>query len=191
MMIKELRLYRRTLKGEPKIAVTKSIDNLINAYSSHLDSSLDKVYWIKKYKSALKDMALSEENIIKLSLIDDEETRRKVVDTLCKYWEARIERDGIPYNSEYAKLTKEMSETKREVKKSIKKYVVNIGPKELIKKHIVRLVTEEQGISARQVHERLPKNLFRKSSPSMIAKLAKSSNVTNVDGALFKMSDEI
>ena len=28
-MIKELRTYRRTLKGEPKIAVTKSIDNLI------------------------------------------------------------------------------------------------------------------------------------------------------------------
>ena len=191
MMIKELRMYRRTLKGEPKIAVTKSIDNLINAYSSHLDKSLDKVYWIKKYKSALKDMTLSEENIIKLSLIKDEDTRREVVDTLCKYWEARVERNGMPYNSDYARLSKEMSVTKREVKSTIKQYVVNIGPKELIKRHIVRLVTEEQGISARQVHERLPSNLFRKSSPSMISKLAKASNVTNVDGALYKMSDEI
>ena len=191
MMIKELRLYRRTLKGEPKIAVTKSIDNLINAYSSHLDKSLDKVYWIKKYKSALKDMTLSEENIIKLSLIKDENTRREVVDSLCKYWEARVERNGMPYNSNYAKLSKEMSVTKREVKSTIKQYVVNIGPKELIKRHIVRLVTEAQGISARQVHERLPSNLFRKSSPSMISKLAKASNVTNVDGALYKMSDEI
>ena len=191
MMIKELRLYRRTLKGEPKIAVTKSIDNLINAYSSHLDKSLDKVYWIKKYKSALKDMTLSEENIIKLSLIKDENTRREVVDSLCKYWEARVERNGMPYNSNYAKLSKEMSVTKREVKSTIKQYVVNIGPKELIKRHIVRLVTEAQGISARQVHERLPSNLSRKSSPSMISKLAKASNVTNVDGALYKMSDEI
>jgi len=191
MMIKELRMYRRTLKGEPKIAVTKSIDNLINAYSSHLDKSLDKVYWIKKYKSALKDMTLSEENIIKLSLIKDEDTRREVVDTLCKYWEARVERNGMPYNSDYARLSKEMSVTKREVKNTIKQYVVNIGPKELIKRHIVRLVTEDQGISARQVHERLPSNLFRKSSPSMISKLAKASNVTNVDGALYKMSDEI
>ena len=191
MMIKELRVYRRTLKGEPKIAVTKSIDNLIDAYSSHLDKSLDKVYWIKKYKSALKDMTLSEENIIKLSLIKDEGTRREVVDTLCKYWEARVERNGMPYNSEYAKLSKEMSVTKRGVKNTIKQYVVNIGPKELIKRHIVRLVTEEQGISARQVHERLPNNLFRKSSPRMISKLATASNVTNVDGALYKMSDEI
>ena len=34
LMIKELKMYRRTLKGDPKVAVTKSIDNLINAYSS-------------------------------------------------------------------------------------------------------------------------------------------------------------
>ena len=87
--------------------------------------------------------------------------------------------------------TKEMTSTKREVNSTIKKYVVNIGPKELIKRHIVKLVSEEQGISARQVHERLPSNLFRKTSPSMISKMARSANVTVVDGALYKMSDEI
>jgi len=191
MMIKELRVHRRTLKGESKIAVTKSIDNLIDAYSSHLDSSINKIYWVKKYKSALKDMTLSEENIIKLSLIHDESTRRDVIDGLCKYWEARIEREGLPFNVEYAQLSKEMSSTKKDVKKTIKKYVVNIGPKELIKRHVVRLVSEEQGISARQVHERLPKNLFRKSSPAIISKIAKSANITIVDGALYKMNDEI
>ena len=190
-MIKELRTYRRTLKGEPKIAVTKSIDNLINAYSSHLDENVNKIYWIKKYKPALKDLTLSEENIIKLSLIQDEGTRREIVDTLCKYWEARLDRDGMAYGEEYARLTKEMSSTKREVNSKIKKYVVNIGPKELIKRHIVRLVSEEQGISARQVHERLPTNLFKKTSPAMISKMARSTNVTVVDGALYKMSDEI
>ena len=190
-MIKELRTYRRTLKGEPKIAVTKSIDNLINAYSSHLDENVNKIYWIKKYKPALKDLTLSEENIIKLSLIHDEDTRREIVDTLCKYWEARLDRDGMAYGEEYARLTKEMASTKKEVNSKIKKYVVNIGPKELIKKHIVRLVSEEQGISARQVHERLPTNLFKKTSPAMISKMARSANVTVVDGALYKMSDEI
>ena len=46
LMIKELRIYRRTLKGEPKIAVTKSIDNLINAYSNHLDENINKIYWM-------------------------------------------------------------------------------------------------------------------------------------------------
>ncbi len=191
LMIKELRIYRRTLKGEPKIAVTKSIDNLINAYSNHLDENINKIYWIKKYKPALKDLALSEENIIKLSLIHDEQTRRDIIDTLCKYWEARLDRDGMAYGKEYARLSKEMTSTKREVNSTIKKYVVNIGPKELIKRHIVKLVSEEQGISARQVHERLPSNLFRKTSPSMISKMARSANVTVVDGALYKMSDEI
>lgn len=191
IMIKELRTYRRTLKGEPKIAVTKSIDNLIDAYSSHLDENINKIYWIKKYKPALKDLTLSEENIIKLSLIHDEQTRRDIIDTLCKYWEARLDRDGMAYGEEYAKLSKEMSSTKREVNSTIRKYVINIGPKELIKRHIVKLVSEEQGISARQVHERLPTNLFRKTSPSMISKMARSANVTVVDGALYKMSDEI
>ncbi len=191
LMIKELRTYRRTLKGEPKIAVTKSIDNLINAYSNHLDENINKIYWIRKYKPALKDLTLSEENIIKLSLIHDEQTRRDIIDTLCKYWEARLDRDGMAYGEEYARLTKEMASTKREVNSTIKKYVVNIGPKELIKRHIVKLVSEEQGISARQVHERLPTNLFRKTSPSMISKMARSANVTVVDGALYKMSDEI
>ena len=191
LMIKELRTYRRTLKGEPKIAVTKSIDNLINAYSNHLDENINKIYWIRKYKPALKDLTLSEENIIKLSLIHDEQTRRDIIDTLCKYWEARLDRDGMAYGEEYARLTKEMASTKREVNSVIKKYVVNIGPKELIKRHIVKLVSEEQGISARQVHERLPNNLFRKTSPSMISKMARSANVTVVDGALYKMSDEI
>tara|TARA_R100000231_G_scaffold34602_2_gene30565 strand:- start:13606 stop:14943 length:1338 start_codon:yes stop_codon:yes gene_type:complete len=191
LMIKELRTYRRTLKGEPKIAVTKSIDNLINAYSNHLDENINKIYWIRKYKPALKDLTLSEENIIKLSLIHDEQTRRDIIDTLCKYWEARLDRDGMAYGEEYARLTKEMASTKREVNSTIKKYVVNIGPKELIKRHIVKLVSEEQGISARQVHERLPTNLFRRTSPSMISKMARSANVTVVDGALYKMSDEI
>ena len=191
MMVKELKMYRRTLKGEPKIAVTKSIENLIDAYSSHLDESINKIYWIKKYKSALKDMTLSEENIIKLSLIHDESTRREIVDTLCKYWESRLDRDGMAYGEEYAKLTKEMTNSKRAVNSRIRKYIVNIGPKELIKRHIVKLVSEEQGISARQVHERLPQNLFKKSSPAMISKMARTANVTVVDGALYKMSNEI
>ena len=191
LMIKELKMYRRTLKGDPKVAVTKSIDNLINAYSSHLDESINKIYWIRKYKPALKDMTLSEENIIKLSLIHDETTRREIIDSLCKYWECRLDIDGMAYGQEFAKLSKEMTNSKREVNRKIRKYVVNIGPKELIKRHIVKLVSEEQGISARQVHERLPENLFKKSSPSMISKMARSANVTIVDGALYKMSDDI
>nr|MDB4346091.1 hypothetical protein [bacterium] len=190
-MIKELKKFRRTLKGEKKIAVTKSIDNLIFSYSSHLDSNIEKIYWVKKYKSALKDMTCSEEKLIKLSFIQDEKTRREVIDTLCKYWESRIERDGMAYSSDYSKMTKQMTNSKREFNKIVKQSIVNLGPKELLKRHIVKLVSEEQGISARQVHERLPDNLLRKSSPRMISKLAKTQNITIVNGALYKMSDEI
>ena len=190
-LIKELKDYRRTLKGDEKIAVTKSISNLINSYSDHLDKSIDKVYWLRKYKPALKDMTYNEENIIKLSMVKEEETRRQIIDTLCKYWEDKLDRNGMPFNSDYAKLTKNMSSHKREFKDILNKYMVNVGPKEILKRHITRLVCEEQGISPRQIYDRLPKSISRKTSPSIISKLAKSENITNVNGALYKMSTEI
>ena len=49
-LIKEMRKYRRTLKGEDRNNISKSIDNLIDAYSTHLDKSIDNIYWISKYK---------------------------------------------------------------------------------------------------------------------------------------------
>ena len=190
-LIKELKDYRRTLKGEEKIAVTKSISNLINSYSDHLDKSIDKIYWLRKYKPALKDMSYNEENIIKLSMVKEEETRREIVDCLCKYWEDRLERNGMPFNAEFAKLTKNMSTHKKEFKSILNKYMINVGPKEILKRHIMRLVCEEQGISSRQIFDRLPDNIAKKTSPSIITKLAKSENITNVNGALYKMSDDI
>tara|TARA_R100001509_G_scaffold91370_1_gene52661 strand:+ start:931 stop:2268 length:1338 start_codon:yes stop_codon:yes gene_type:complete len=190
-LIKELKDYRRTLKGEEKIAVTKSISNLINSYSDHLDKSIDKIYWLRKYKPALKDMSYNEENIIKLSMIREEDIRRQLVDSLCKYWEDKLERNGMPFNAEYARLTKGMTNSKREFKDIVNKYMVNIGPKEILKRHITRMVCEEQGISSRQIYERLPDSISRKTSPSMISWLAKSEDITNVNGALYKMSHDI
>ena len=190
-LIKELKDYRRTLKGEEKIAVTKSISNLINSYSDHLDKSIEKIYWLKKYKEVLKDMTYNEEKIIKLSMVKDEDTRRKIIDSLCKYWEDKLERNGMPFNAEYAKLSKGMSSHKREFRNILNKYMVNIGPKEILKRHIIRVVCEEQGVSPRQIYDMLPENIARKTSPSIISKLAKSENITNVNGALYKMSDDI
>mgnify|MGYP001358031092 CR=1 FL=1 len=120
-LIKELKDYRRTLKGEEKIAVTKSISNLINSYSDHLDKSIEKIYWLKKYKEVLKDMTYNEEKIIKLSMVKDEDTRRKIIDSLCKYWEDKLERNGMPFNAEYAKLSKGMSSHKREFRNILNK----------------------------------------------------------------------
>ncbi len=105
-LVKELKVYRRSLKGEDKVSLTKSISNLIGSYSDHLSKSIDNIYWINKYKSPLLDMGFNEEKIIKLSLVTDESTRRDIIDTLCKYWEDRIERNGLGFNSDYARLTK-------------------------------------------------------------------------------------
>lgn len=190
-MVKQMRKYRRTLKGEDRTAMTKSIDNLIDGYANHLENNIENIYWISKYKPLVQDMTCTEDHIIKLSYINDEDTRRKIIDVLCKYWEAKIDKNEIGYNSDFAKLSKEMTSSKREFKQLIKKHMKSINKKEIIKHSIVSLVSEESGISARQIHERLPKNLFHKTTPSIISKMAISCNVTNVNGAFYKFSDDI
>ena len=42
-LIKEMRKYRRTLKGETKIAFTNSIDSIIKAYADYLNDCIDSI----------------------------------------------------------------------------------------------------------------------------------------------------
>ena len=119
-IVKDLRYHRRTLKGDTKVEFTQSIDNLIDAYSDHLSKSIDEIYWVKKYKPIVQDMVCSEDNLLSLSKIDDEDTRREVIDTLCKYWEAKIDRSGLRYGYDHSVLTKEMTSAKKEFKKILK-----------------------------------------------------------------------
>ena len=190
-VIKSLRKYRRTLKGKTKLEITESIDNLIKAYSEHLSKSIDNIYWIKKYKSVLNDMTCTEDNIIKLSYVSEESTRREIIDVLCKYWENKIDKKDMPFNSEYSKLNKSMSTSKREFKSILRKYMAGTSTKDVIKHEILKAVCEDNGISSRQIHERLPTNLFKKTSPSIISKMAKTMNITNVNGAFYKLNDDI
>ena len=62
-VIKEMRNFRRTLKGQKKLTFTKSIDNLIDAYSDYLDKCVDSIYWIQKYKAPLKQMNNSDKTL--------------------------------------------------------------------------------------------------------------------------------
>ena len=190
-VVKQLKKYRRTLKGESKLQISKSIDNLIKSYSDHLSNSVDNIYWIEKYKSVLNDMVCSEDNIIKLSHVSEESTRREIIDVLCKYWENKLHMRDMPYNSDYAKLNKSMSVSKREFKSILRKYMTSTTTKDIIKHEILKAVCEDNGISSRQIHERLPKRLFNKTSPTIISKMAKSMDITNVDGALYKLNDDI
>ena len=193
-IVKDLRYHRRTLKGDTKVEFTQSIDNLIDAYSDHLSKSIDKIYWVKKYKPIVQDMVCSEDNLLSLSKIDDEDTRREVIDTLCKYWEAKIDRNGLRYGYDHSVLTKEMTSAKKEFKKILKnqkKYLANWSEKDEIKKQILTYVCDDPGISVRQIHDRLPRPLQKKTSPTIISKMATSQNITNVRGQLYKFSDEI
>ncbi len=190
-VIKQLRKYRRTLKGEAKLEITNSIDNLIKSYSEHLSDSVDNIYWIKKYKSVLNDMVCSEDNIIKLSYVSEESTRREIIDVLCKYWENKLNKKDMVFNAEYAQLNKSMSDSKREFKSILRKYMKSTTTKDIIKHEILKAVCEDNGISSRQIHERLPNRLFKKTSPTIISKMAKSMDITNVDGAFYKLNDDI
>ena len=190
-IIKGLRKYRRTLKGDNKKNITSSIDNLIKAYSDHIDKSIDNIYWLAKYKPIVKEMNCNETDLIKLSLIDKEDKRREMVDILCKYWEDKLDKEELSFGSEFAKLTKEMGLTKREFKKNLKNIKISKSQKEQISEHILKAVSQEPGISSRQIHERLPRRLFKKTTPSIISKIAIGNDITHVDGAFYKFDNSI
>ena len=190
-VIKEMRYHRRTLKGEHKIQFTKGIDNLIDGYSDHLDKCIDSIYWIKKYKIPLRKMNYNEYDLRKVNDIKDEDTRREVIDCLCKYWEADLDRKSIGYNLEYSRLTKEMSVLKKQFKQIVKQTLISTSPKDEIKKSIVKSVCNNPGISSRQIHDLLPRKLYDRSSPQIIAKLAIEENITSVEGSYYKLNDDI
>ena len=190
-LIKEMRKYRRTLKAETKIAFTNSIDSLIKAYADYLNDCIDSIYWVKKYKYPLKQMNYNEDKLVKLNSITKEENRREIIDCLCKYWEAEQNRRGLSYNKEYSRLTKEMKTHKKQFTNLIKQTPISSSPKDTIRKAILDSVCNNPGISSRQIHESLPQKLYDRSSPNIIAKLAKEQNITNVDGAYYKINDDI
>tara|TARA_R110002020_G_scaffold180072_5_gene374059 strand:+ start:9707 stop:11005 length:1299 start_codon:yes stop_codon:yes gene_type:complete len=190
-LVKDMRKYRRTLKGETKITFTNSIDDLIKEYSNYLDKCIDSIYWIKKYKTPLRQMNYNEDKLIKLNSITSSEQKREVINVLCKYWEAEQNRNNITYGKEYSKITKEMKSLKKEFTKLLKQTPISISPKDTIRKAILDSVCNNPGISSRQIHDSLPQNLHDKSSPQIIAKLAKDENITNVDGAYYKINDDI
>jgi len=190
-LIKGMRKYRRKLKGDTKVAFTKSIDNLIDDYSDYLNKCIDSIYWIKKYKTPLRQMNYNENKLIKLNAITTEEQKRNVIDVLCKYWEADIERKGLMFGKEYAVLTKEMKSLKKQFTQLLKETPISVSPKDTIKKAILDTVCDSPGISSREIHDSLPRNLYNRSSPQIIAKLAAEQNITNVDGMHYKINDDI
>ena len=127
-LIKQLRNKRRDLKGQNKIDFTKSIETLIDAYANHLDSCMKSIYWVAPYQKPLQGMTLKESHIRKLDEIKDYDSRSELIDHLCKYWEADIDSRNLPYNQEFAKLQKQMKESKKQFKALLKSVQLGFSP---------------------------------------------------------------
>tara|TARA_R100000322_G_scaffold71780_1_gene45111 strand:+ start:138 stop:1493 length:1356 start_codon:yes stop_codon:yes gene_type:complete len=192
-IVKDLKKYRRKLKGDNKLEFTKGIENLIVAYSNHLTDCIKSIYWLAPYETPLRQMRYTESDLKKIYSVKDESTRREIIDSLCKYWEAELHR-GKNYDSDYSSLTKTMTNSKKEFRKlvtSIPNQIIKTNITKQLDDFVLKAVCDEQGITARQIYERLPNKLHRRASPQIICKVADKMNITNIDGEYYKLPMEI
>ena len=193
-LIKKLRKARRKLKGSERENMAKAIDTLIDAYSDHIDKSIDSIHWIRPYKSSFLKMRFNEKDLQKLHKMKDKEDRRAVVDSLCKYWEAELTQKETAYGSDFAKLSKTMKLAKKEFRDCIAK----ISDQSLIKSKkersedfILKTVCENPGISAKQIHDLMPSTLHKSSTPQAISRSIKKLGIVSSNGSYYKFSLEI
>ena len=193
-VVKSLRKYRRTLKGNDKELLTKNIENLIDAYSLHLDDCIKSIYWLSKYEYPLKQMSFNEMDLKKIHSIKGYDSRLELVDILCKYWEADLELKNVTYSKEYSKLNKERTSCKKDFRKLIKginSQAIKKGISQQINDYILKSVCDRPGISARQIYDNMELKLHKRSSPQIISKMVSRLGITSVDGAYYKLSDNI
>ena len=192
-VVKDLKKYRRKLKGDNKLEFTKGIENLIVAYSDHLSKCIKSIYWLTPYEAPLRQMRYTETDLKKIHSIKDEDTRRGIIESLCKFWEADLHR-GNNYNKNYSSLSKTMTNSKREFRKivtGIPNQVIKTSVSKQLDDFVLKSVCEEQGITARQIYDRLPTKLHRRASTQIICKIADKMEITNVDGEYYKLPMEI
>ena len=193
-VVKSLRKYRRTLKGEEKIKLTDGIETLIKAYSLHLDDCIKSIYWLSKYEAPLRKMNYTEQDLKKIHSIKDANRRSQLVDILCKYWEAELDIKDIPYSENYSKLSKEMSNSKKEYRTFMKKIShqsIRKNVSDQLNDFIIERVCSTPGISARELHDNMPSKLYKRSSPQIISKSINKLGITNINGCYYKLNDDI
>tara|TARA_R110002167_G_scaffold204286_3_gene408323 strand:- start:10860 stop:12224 length:1365 start_codon:yes stop_codon:yes gene_type:complete len=193
-LVKTLRKERRNLKGEARDKMAKSIDSIIEGYSDHLQKCISKIYWLSNYREPLMKMKFDETDLSKLHSMKDSSQRRQVIDSICKYWEAELDLNETSYGKQYSKLSKEMSLAKRAFRKSIKDVSnssLKKSVKEQTKDYILKQVIENQGISARELHDMMPSKLFDSNSWQSVCKMAKMVEITSIDGRYYSIDGEI
>tara|TARA_R110001592_G_scaffold166144_4_gene401008 strand:+ start:889 stop:2808 length:1920 start_codon:yes stop_codon:yes gene_type:complete len=193
-VIKTLRKERRSLKGQYRDSMTKSIDSLIEGYSEHIDKCIDSLYWLHPYKTTLRKMTFKESDLRKLHSVKEAEGRRNIVDSLCKYWEADLDKREVNYGRVYASLDKDMRLSKSEFRKNLKQIpdvVLRKNIKEKTQEFILKEVCDNQGISARQIHDRMPSQLYDRNSWNTISKISKGLDIVSLEGKYYKLNGEI
>jgi len=187
-VVKRLRDYRTTLKGDIKKDFTKSIVNVINGYSAHLDDCIKSIYWLNDYQKPLKSMSFKESDLRKIYEIKDYSTRAQLVDILCKYWEADLERKNLQ-GTEYFKSEHSLIKYKGQFKTFMKSLPNRYDWTDKLNSHILKCVSDEQGITCRSIMDKMDSSLQKRSSPQIIAKHAKKIGVTIVEEQYFKLND--
>ena len=193
-LVKELRTYRRKVKGDNKFKLTKGIENLINSYTSHLNDCIKSIYWLDKYNYPLKQMKFDEVDLKKIHSMKSYDSRSSLVDVLCKYWEADLEIKSVAYSKEYSLLSKQMKESRKEFRKILKDIPHQSVRKNLnnqVNDFIKKSVCDNPGISSREIHDRMPSKLYKLCSPQIISKHIKKIGITNINGSNYKLPDEI
>lgn len=193
-LVKKMRKARRALKNEHREKMSKAIDTMIDAYSDHLNKCIDSITWLNDYQTPLRKMRYNEKDLHKLYKMKSSDLRRETVDALCKYWEAELEQNDMPYNKRYSELHKQMVEAKKDFRNAINKITdqsITKTKKEQQEEFILKTVCENPGISAKIIHERMPTSLFKISSPNSISKMIKKLDITSCEGAYYKVPSMI
>tara|TARA_R100000773_G_scaffold43472_1_gene42018 strand:- start:789 stop:2147 length:1359 start_codon:yes stop_codon:yes gene_type:complete len=189
-LVKKMRSNRRELKGSLRENMSKAIDVVIDAYSEHLEKSIDSIFWLAPYKQPFRKMRFTEKDLSRLNKMKDIESRRGIVDSLCKYWEAELDREGMAYSKEYSRLSKEMSQAKKEFReclKAVKTQTLNKSKKERQLEFIENTITKHQGITAKGIHEKMPVDMFNITNPNMISKTIRKLDVASHNGSYYKV----
>lgn len=193
-LVKKMRKARRKLKGEHREKMSKAIDTMIDAYADYLQKCIGSITWLSDYTIPLSKMRYNEKDLYKLNKMKSSELRRETIDSLCKFWEAEQKQKGMAYGQDYSDLHKEMVQAKKEFRNTINKITdqsINKTKKEMQEDFILKAVCENQGITAKQIHERMPTTLFKISSPNSISKAIKKLDITSYRGSYYKMPSMI
>tara|TARA_R100001480_G_scaffold111213_1_gene112325 strand:+ start:5129 stop:6952 length:1824 start_codon:yes stop_codon:yes gene_type:complete len=193
-LVRKMRKSRRALKGEHRTRMSKAIDTMIDAYTDHLNKCISSITWLNDYETPLRKMRYNEKDLSKLHKMKSSDLRRETIDALCKYWEAELEQTGMPYNQKYSELHKTMSSAKRDFRNTISKITdqsLTKSKRERKQDFILKTVCENPGINASAIHERMPTDLHKSSSPNSISKAIKKLDITSIKGSYYKVPSMI